>query len=271
MRNKLALSLFLLCFVSSTNLVPLIHEQEWSITELLSIESDYNSHSPSLDVDQNGMVHVAYIEFMAIYYQKNIPGIGWTSYEQVSDNIMDNRAPSLSLDDDGTAYVAWQHQIPSVWSAPTIKYIKDESGKGWGIEETIGESGESCNDWEYSWASPPSLYVGYDGTIHIAYPIACAKILNYIKPSRIIYISFTPTGGWSHPINITTESVGESTAPSLGVGVDGSIHIAWVDETSYAGSGSDSDIFYKKFHLNSLIETRLFIKTKEDHTNTELE
>ena len=247
MKNKLALSLFLLCFVSSTNLVPLIHEQEWSITELLSIESDYSSHSPSLDVDQNGMVHVSYVEDMAIYYQRNIPGIGWTGYEQVSDNILDNRAPSLRIDDDGTVHVAWQHQIPSVWSVPTVNYKNYESGIGWRNEETIGGSGGSRNDWEVSWASPPSLYIGFDGTVHIAYPIACAEILNYVKPSRIVYTSYTPTGGWSDRVNITTESVGESTAPSLGVGVDGSIHIAWVDETSYAGSGSDSDIFYKKY------------------------
>jgi hypothetical protein len=37
----------------------------------------------------------------------------------------------------------------------------------------------------------------------------------------------------------------------LGVGSDGTVHVAWVDFTDYGGSGPDLDIFYKGFDVNA--------------------
>jgi len=51
---------------------------------------------------------------------------------------------------------------------------------------------------------------------------------------------------WTATKVVSTESTDDSWSPSLGVGPDGTAHIAWVDKTDYCGSGSDADIFYKK-------------------------
>jgi len=50
---------------------------------------------------------------------------------------------------------------------------------------------------------------------------------------------------------VSTESTGNSHCASLAVDLAGNVHIAWNDRTDYAGCGSDTDIFYKKFVAGS--------------------
>ncbi len=46
---------------------------------------------------------------------------------------------------------------------------------------------------------------------------------------------------------VSTESTSSFYKPSLSVDTLGNVHITWHDETEYAGSGSDFDIFYKRW------------------------
>ena len=45
---------------------------------------------------------------------------------------------------------------------------------------------------------------------------------------------------------LSTESTGPSFRPSLAVGADGTVHVAWHDSTNYDGAGTDKDVFYKQ-------------------------
>ncbi len=36
----------------------------------------------------------------------------------------------------------------------------------------------------------------------------------------------------------------------MAVDSDGNVHVAWDDDTDYAGSGTDTDIFYKRFEVS---------------------
>jgi hypothetical protein len=56
-----------------------------------------------------------------------------------------------------------------------------------------------------------------------------------------------PGTGWTTTEVVSTESTGDSWDPSLAVDSGGTVHIAWWDITDYDGSGTDSDIFYKRF------------------------
>ena len=53
--------------------------------------------------------------------------------------------------------------------------------------------------------------------------------------------------GWTTTEVVSTESTEDSLFPSLGVGSDGPVHIAWHDDTDYGGAGFDDDVFYKMF------------------------
>ena len=51
--------------------------------------------------------------------------------------------------------------------------------------------------------------------------------------------------GWSITEVVSTESTGDSYNACIMCGSNGDIHVLWDDDTNYAGSGSDRDIFYK--------------------------
>ncbi|MBY9001186.1 MAG: hypothetical protein KGD64_09750 [Candidatus Heimdallarchaeota archaeon] len=55
------------------------------------------------------------------------------------------------------------------------------------------------------------------------------------------------TDSWSAIQVISTESSLNSWRPSIIADSIGQIHVVWDDQTDYDGSGSDYDIFYKKF------------------------
>lgn len=47
---------------------------------------------------------------------------------------------------------------------------------------------------------------------------------------------------------VSTESTARSIRPAIVVDTNDNIHIVWDDLTNYGGSGSDSDIFYKRWN-----------------------
>ena len=56
---------------------------------------------------------------------------------------------------------------------------------------------------------------------------------------------------WNTTKVISTESTNFSGHPSLAMDSTGNVHIAWRDETDYAGAGTDTDIFYRSFDLKT--------------------
>ena len=61
---------------------------------------------------------------------------------------------------------------------------------------------------------------------------------------------------------ISTESTGLSDYPSLAVDPEGNIHVAWWDLTDYGTSGSDADIFYKRYEVGSGWTTTEVVSTE---------
>ncbi len=59
------------------------------------------------------------------------------------------------------------------------------------------------------------------------------------------------TESWTITEVVSTESLEISAYPSLAVDSAGNVHITWQDWTNYAGSGSDMDIFYKRWNVTS--------------------
>jgi parallel beta-helix repeat protein len=96
----------------------------------------------------------------------------------------------------------------------------------------------------------PSLAVDFSGNIHVAWRDE-TNYANSGNDSDIFYKKFIVGLGWTTTQVVSTESTGESFNPSLAVDLSGNIHIAWEDETNYAGCGPDTDIFYKKYEIES--------------------
>jgi ribosomal protein L31 len=58
-------------------------------------------------------------------------------------------------------------------------------------------------------------------------------------------------GSWSKTEVVSTESVGDCNCLDLEVESDGTVHIAWKDDSDIYGSGDDFDVLYKKKSPNS--------------------
>jgi len=88
----------------------------WTATEVISTESTDGSDYPSLAVDPDGNIHVAWYEDTDyggsgadrdIFYKAKIDG-SWTTTEVISTESTDpSYVPSLAVDPDGNIHVAW--------------------------------------------------------------------------------------------------------------------------------------------------------------------
>jgi hypothetical protein len=218
----------------------------WTTTTVVSTATTSYSYNPSLAVSSDGTVHIAWEEptdyggsggDSDIFYKK-LTIVGWTTTEVVStESTSDSYNPSLGVGSDGTIHIAWEDMTDYGGSGPRpdIFYKKCVPGSGWTVTEVV-----SIESTSYCYA--PSLAVGYDGTVHIAW----LDLPSLSYDSDILYKKRLPTIGWTMPEVVSTESTGYCYDPSLDVGSDGTVHIAWDDHTDYSDTGTDSDIFYKK-------------------------
>ncbi len=71
------------------------------------------------------------------------------------------------------------------------------------------------------------------------------------------------TSNWTVTEVLSTESTRFSTFPSIAIDSSGNIHVGWMDETNYNGSGLDQDLFYKYWNATSLNWTPTEVVTPE--------
>jgi hypothetical protein len=223
----------------------------WMGQAVISTESNGDSYAPSMDVDSDGVVHIAWADDSNyagsgtdrdIFYKTLEVGVGMTTTEVVStESTTVSWFPSLAVGPDGTVHIAWDDSTNYAGSGTDtdIFYKKYVPGSGWTTTEII--STESTGD-----SGGPSLAVGIDGTVHIAW----TDYTNYGGSGAdvdIFYKKFVPGSGWTTTEVVSSESWAWSADPSLTVGTDGVVHVAWRDKSEYGAIGTDFDIFYKKY------------------------
>ena len=114
------------------------------------------------------------------------------------------------------------------------------------------------------WSRRSSLVVDDGGNIHIAWEddtdyTGCGT------DTDIFYKRWNVTTSmWTTTEVVSTESTGwYSRRPSLVVDIEGNVHIAWHDDTNYAGCGTDDDIFYKRWNITTSMWTTTEVVSTE--------
>jgi len=240
----------------------------WTTTEVVSTESTSDSYDPSLAVDSSGNIHIAWQDAtnytgcggdLDIFCKRFEIDSGWTTTEVVStESTSDSYDPSLAVDSSGNIHIAWQDWTDYGGSGTDadIFYKRYEVGVGWTTTEVVstGTAWISCN---------PSLAVDLAGNIHIVWddftPYAGSE-----ADADIFYRRFEIDSGWTTTEVVSTESNGDSYDPSLGVDSSGNVHVAWWDCTDYGGSGTDADIFYKRYEVGVGWTTTEVVSTESD-------
>jgi multiple sugar transport system substrate-binding protein len=225
----------------------------WTATEVVSTESTSDSFRPSLAVDLAGNVHIAWEDDTDyagsgtdadIFYKRFEVGVGWTATEVVStESTQCSARPSLAVDSSGKVHIAWFDETIYAGSGPDWDIFYKSKVAPWTWTSTEVVSAESTDN--SAW---PSLAVDLTGNVHIAW----FDYTDYAGSGTdvdVFYKRHDVGVGWTYTAVVSTESTSDSHYPSLAVDSSGNVHIAWEDDTDYAGSGTDADIFYKRFEV----------------------
>jgi parallel beta-helix repeat protein len=222
----------------------------WTPTEVVSTESNGTSAYPSLAVDPSGNVHVAWHDNTTdyagcgtdsdIFYKRRHEVSGeWTSTEVVSTESTGNSfRPSLTVDSTGNLHVAWDDETDYAGCGTDSDIFYKRYDGEWTPTQVVSTESNAA-----SWC--PSLAVDLVGDVYIAWDD------RNNSDWTVFYRRFEVGRNWTSTQVVSTESTAHSWVASLAVDSSRNMHIAWHDETDYAGCGTDSDIFYKYLRLHS--------------------
>lgn len=179
---------------------------------------------PSLAVDQNGMIYVAWQDYRRnqadIYFAKSTDG-GKTFGANIRVNDDIGRAgqlyPSLAVDPRGTLYLAW-HDFRK--GNQDIYFSRSTDG-GQSFGRNIRVNDDPGTDGQFN----PSLAVDAEGTVYLAWH-------DLREGQADIYFSASRDGGTTFsPNRRLNDDRGEAYQfhPSLGIGSKGTVAVAWED------------------------------------------
>ncbi|MCG3215413.1 MAG: hypothetical protein KAS63_01775, partial [Candidatus Heimdallarchaeota archaeon] len=228
---------------------------KWNTTEIVSTESTGLSYSPSLATDSTGTVYIAWGD------ETNYAGAGtdrdiffkrwdsssssWTTTEVVSteaETAGGSFVPSLAVDSVGNIHVAWESvDVGGTLSDHKISYKRwDAFTQSWTTTELVSTESTDFSGF-------PSLAIDSAGNVHVAWD----DLTNYAGNGTDLDIFYkrwnSSSSTWTTTEVVSTESTEHSNNPSLAIDTIGNVHIAWDDLTNYAGSGTDRDIFYRRW------------------------
>lgn len=199
-------------------------DSAWGTTDIISLTGTGFCERPSLAVDLNNNVHVAWLTSNHVYYRMKPSDESWLPVETVWVGEPYDK-PSMAIDREGNVHISWADK--SFGSQDRICYKEKPALGDWGIVEILTPEINA-------YAFYPSLDVDLNGTTHVAWK-NCSDIFYSSKPQN---------GDWSTRTLISKVNKGISDNPSLAVDSAGYIHVVWMDKYNYLGCGWNWNIFY---------------------------
>ena len=242
---------------------------DWTTTEVVSTESTGGSKDQTLAADGSGNVHIAWHDYTAysgsgtdldIFYKRwNANTTTWTMTEVVStESTGDSEEPTLAADGSGNVHIAWQDYTD--YSGSGSDY--DIFYKRWNATTVTWTTTEVVSTESTSSSRYPTLAADSSGNVHIAW-----QDWMYGGSGSDYDISYkrwnATTSAWTTTEVVSTESTGNSRYPTIAVDGSGNVHIAWFDYTDYGGSGTDVDIFYKRWNATTATWTMTEVVSTE--------
>jgi len=233
----------------------------WTSTEVVSTESTEDSLINSIIIDAAGNVHIVWDDFtdyagsgidQDIFYKRwNASSLSWSSTEVVSTESTDNsHTPFLGVDFEGNVHISWIDATDYAGSGGNDIFYKR-----WNISTSLWTITEVVSTESTAYSHTPSLAVDTLGNVHIAWH----DETDYAGSGTdwdIFYKRWNAsTSLWTTTEVVSTESIAGSFEPSLGTDLSGNVHIMWIDTSDYAGSGTDGDIFYKRWNATTSVWT----------------
>ena len=246
----------------------------WTMTEIVSTESTDSSKRPSIAVDSAANIHVVWndrtdyaecgVDEDIFYKCWNSTTSTWTMTEVVSnDSTSVSSFPSIAVDSAANIHVVWNDQTNYTGSG--VDY--DIFYKCWNSTTSLWTTLEvvSTESSDKSWL--PTIAVDILNNVHVAW----TDYTNFAYcgyDQDIFYKCWnTSTSSWTTTEVVSTQSSFTSWSQKIAVDSVGNVHIAWQDETNYAGCGVDEDIFYKCWNTTTSSWTITEVLSPESSKN----
>lgn len=164
-----------------------------------------------LAVDPNGNLHVVWLDDRDRnfeIYHKMRSGSVWTADERVTNDPAYSARPNLAVDESGWLHLAWNDERDG-----NLEIYHNIWAGVWDADERVTQTaGESFG----------SALAAEADTIHMVY------MENVSGNLQIVYRAFK-NYTWTAAAPLTNVATGNRMVPTIDIGPDGSLHVAWWD------------------------------------------
>ena len=233
----------------------------WSDPELISIDSTDTSEYPDIAVDYNGNVHVVWndntndylgsgTDVDVFYKCWNATSEIWNIIEVVSnESSINSEQPKIDVDQNGNVYVVWFENSDLAGSGgdqDVFYKILNVTTNNWTLTGVVStESNGASNE--------PDIAIDNAGNVHVVWHDYTNDYLGSGADEDIFYKRWNATSKtWTITEVVSIGSTGASRVTEIAVDSNGNAHVTWSDlGNDYISSGSDMDIFYRRWNATS--------------------
>ncbi len=225
----------------------------WGIAEVVSTESDDLSGVPSICVNSKGEVFIAWqddsnfelsgLDRDIFFKSRDLSG-DW-SYTTVVSWLSDGYSSGVKLacGKDGLVHSVWYDDSPMIDSGSDADIFYYEFNP----ELDAWYNFEFVSDECVSSSSRPDVTVDVYGDIVVVWHDSTPYGGSNSDADIMLRIKDSETQTWSQELVVSTDNDDNSYYPEVATDINGFIHIIWQDAMDYLGSGTDYDVFYRKF------------------------
>ncbi|MCA9941281.1 MAG: exo-alpha-sialidase [Anaerolineales bacterium] len=193
--------------------------------------TSHSSFFPSVAVSDGGDVYVLWEEYAGtgavynIYFAEKPAGGNWLPPVNVSNSTSDANDPQLIVDGDNLYLMYWDDK-PNPGSDYDVYYTERLAGSAnWSVPVNVSNSS--------NWSTDARMVLDANGILHAVWDEGPG-----FGAGDIVYARKPAGGNWSSFENVSNSS-GDANDPTLLVGDDGVVHVAYYDWTP-----GQADIFY---------------------------
>ena len=212
---------------------------EWGEIEKVSESSTVGSIDPSMTIDGDGNVHIAWVEWSFAQgtreiVQRSLVDGEWGPITIISQDKNDfSGLPSIAAGDDGRIHIVWADGYN-----PNTKILyRSSTGGSFGPIEEVRPDGGGHPSW-------PIVAAGPGGDAHVVW-YDTMDFPGAEEGTSDIFHRSKSGGAWGNTELVSAGSDKYSMTGDIGVDSDGIVHVTWIDDTDFPGSEIGSDIYHR--------------------------
>jgi ribosomal protein L31 len=231
--------------------------QQWETPIVVSEESSSTSYAMSIAVDSMEIAHIAWSDYDSmlgsgtdhdIFYRKYTPQSGLSPLELLTDqSTLNSETSDIQIDSQDNIHVLWTDATDLLGAGTdTDVFYRFFNNASLMWSDYILISDQSTGT-----VFRPDIAIDNWNNLHIVWSDA-TDYLGSGTDYDILYTQYNvATRSFSIPDVVSVNCSEDSNVPVIEVDSADRVHVVWKDYTDYLGSGTDYDVFYTTYDMNS--------------------